>query len=694
EMPPLGELLELANQRLLTVEETPGVGGIALCLRRERRYCAKCQALMREGGVAPLEYLLHRFGLTEFERHCVTLALAVELDSSYETRFAQLQGGCRLPTLDICLRTFSEDVEERAELLGQWRSHRGDLAFFFRNLSQQTEAQGDLTVGLKLEGRIVDFVLDFAGDNTELAGKIQLYFPGEAASGELSPLILYGDCLSPMTAVAASAPTLFYLKGESGAGRRTLARHFCQAMERPLLVADIAALLQEPHWETAVLSVCREALIRNAFLAFSSFELLQEPEDAPPVREDEEPMARANRTDSYRLYLAILLRRAARVSSMLFLLSPRPWKAGESCAPYQRMELALDMPDTGGRILLWNHALEGVALAEDIHLPALAAKFALNPGQISAAAAEARRQMSWEGALTDDLLHRACRAQLSHGLGKKASKVNAAYTWEDLILPPEAKQQLKNACNQVEYRHQVYDNWGFGKKVAYGRGLSILFTGPPGTGKTMAAQVLASQLHLELYKVDLSGVMSKYIGETEKQLGAVFDEVKKSQSILFFDEADALFGKRSETKDANDRYANVQTSYLLQKMEEYDGTVILASNFLQNFDEAFRRRIKFIVEFPLPDRERREQIWRSVMPRELPMEEDIDFDFLARSFELSGSSIKNIVVSAAFLAAAEAVPMGMVQLLLATQSEQHKTGKNIGREEFGEYFHQVQSYLN
>ncbi|MEG1988948.1 MAG: hypothetical protein RR035_07140, partial [Oscillibacter sp.] len=479
EMPPLGELLELANQRLLTVEESPGAGGNALCLRRERRYRAQCEVLIREGGVAPLEYLLHRFELTEFERHCVTMALAVELDSSYEARFAQLQGGgCRLPTLDICLRTFSEDVEERAELLGQWRSRRGDLAFFFRNLSEQTESQGDLTAGLKLERRIVDFVLNFLGDNTELAGKIQLYFPGEEAAGELSPLILYGDCLTRMTAVAASAPTLFYLKGEQGAGRRTLARHFAQAMERPLLVADIASLLQEPHWETAVLSVCREAMIRNAFLAFSGFELLQEPEDAPPVREDEEPMARANRTDSYRLYLSILLRRAARVSPMLFLLSPRPWKAGESCAPYQRMELDLDTPDTGGRILLWNHALEGVTLAEDIRLPALAAKFALNPGQISAAAAEMRRLMDWEGTerLSDDLLHRACRAQLSHGLGKKASKVNAAYTWEDLILPPEAKQQLKNACNQVQYRHQVYDDWGFGKKVAYGRGLSILFT--------------------------------------------------------------------------------------------------------------------------------------------------------------------------------------------------------------------------
>ncbi|HIY17234.1 MAG TPA: ATP-binding protein [Candidatus Intestinimonas stercorigallinarum] len=221
----------------------------------------------------------------------------------------------------------------------------------------------------------------------------------------------------------------------------------------------------------------------------------------------------------------------------------------------------------------------------------------------------------------------------------------------------------------------------------------MLFTGPPGTGKTMAAQVIANRLGLELYKVDLSGVMSKYIGETEKQLGAVFDEVKKSQSILFFDEADALFGKRSETKDAHDRYANVQTSYLLQKMEEYDGIVILASNFLQNFDEAFKRRIKFIIDFTLPDRDRREKIWRSVLPAELPRSEDIDFDFLARSFELSGSSIKNIAVSAAFLAAEEGVPMGMVHLLLAVQAEQNKTGKALGSEELGEYGSQVQAHL-
>jgi SpoVK/Ycf46/Vps4 family AAA+-type ATPase len=259
-------------------------------------------------------------------------------------------------------------------------------------------------------------------------------------------------------------------------------------------------------------------------------------------------------------------------------------------------------------------------------------------------------------------------------------------------LPPEQKERLRNACAQVEYRHRIYDQWGFGKKVAYGQGVSMLFSGPPGTGKTMAAQVIANRLQLELYKVDLSGVLSKYIGETEKQLGAVFDEVKKSQSILFFDEADALFGKRSETKDSHDRYANVQTSYLLQKIEEYDGVVILASNFLQNFDEAFKRRIKFIIDFTLPDQERRELIWRSVLPAELPRDEDLDFDFLARSFELSGSSIKNIAVAAAFLAAEENAPLGMAHLLTAVQTEQNKAGKNLGREEFGEYYHQVQTY--
>ena len=237
----------------------------------------------------------------------------------------------------------------------------------------------------------------------------------------------------------------------------------------------------------------------------------------------------------------------------------------------------------------------------------------------------------------------------------------------------------------MEFSHQVYDVWGFHEKVAYGKGVSMLFYGPPGTGKTMGAQVIANQLSMELYKVDLSSVMSKYIGETEKNLGKIFDEVKKSRSILFFDEADALFGKRTEVKDSHDKYANAETAYLLQKIEEYQGVVVLATNYMQNFDEAFKRRIKFMIEFPFPLAPYRLEMWKKVFPEHTPLEE-LDYDYLAEQFELSGSSIKNIAVSAAFLAAPQREPVGMRQILTALKDEMMKSGKSMPPESFGEYY--------
>ena len=694
------ELLRLTDRRLELLEREPQPDererevALRTADRVERRVRTRCAATVEAGGTAPLEYLLRTFVLTDFERHCVYMALAPELDAAYERRYAALQAdACRLPTLDLCLRTFASGTAERTALLAEWRERGELLSCFFHTGHRGAELQSDLTSGLKLERRVPDFLLHFMSPDPALEGIAETLWP---VGDDLPPLVLYEERLERMTAYARTlpeeTPLLFYLKGEPGSGRRTLARHFCRTEDRPLLLVDLPALFQSGEtWEEALTPVCREAAILRAALAFTGFEHLLDAEESAPER----PASGAVEPGSRRNHVRILLERAARVTGRLFLLSTVPWQPETPGGPWRRVELELDMPDAAGRLALWRHYLREVPLEEGVRLETLAVKFALQPGQVSGAAREAERLLRWEGdvALTDETLHRACRGQLSHNLGKTASRVNAAYTWEDLILPPEQKGLLQNACARVEYRHRVYDQWGFGKKVAYGRGLSMLFSGPPGTGKTMAAQVIANRLRLELYKVDLSGVMSKYIGETEKQLGALFDEVKKSQSILFFDEADALFGKRSETKDAHDRYANVQTSYLLQKMEEYDGIVILASNFLQNFDEAFKRRIKFIIDFTLPDRDRREQIWRSVLPAELPREEDVDFDFLARSFELSGSSIKNIAVSAAFLAAEEDVPMGMTHLLLATQAEQNKTGKNLGREEFGEYYHQVQAHI-
>jgi SpoVK/Ycf46/Vps4 family AAA+-type ATPase len=244
---------------------------------------------------------------------------------------------------------------------------------------------------------------------------------------------------------------------------------------------------------------------------------------------------------------------------------------------------------------------------------------------------------------------------------------------------------LKTACDQVRYKHTVYNQWGFGAKLPYGRGLSLLFSGSPGTGKTMGAQVVAGELKLELYKVDLAGVVSKYIGETEKNLEDIFREAAKSQAVLFFDEADVLFNKRTEVKDALDKYSNMEAAFMLQKIEEYEGVCVLATNFLQNFDEAFKRRLKFIVEFPFPNQEYRYKLWQSVFPARTPLGGDLDYDYLARRFELSGSSIKNIAVNAAFMAAAGSKQIGMKEILQALRHELAKSGKSLSPEELGEY---------
>ena len=692
----LGQVLELCALRLSRAEgnaEEPAWKA----QRLERTLRLRSEATLDAGTVIALEYLFRAYQLTDFERHCVYLALAPELDRSFEGRFAACQADRgQLPSLELCLRTFTAQQERQLALLAQWRERLPVLEHLFCAGCGGADGRGDQSAGLKLDRRVTAFILDFMSEEPALIGAGELFWPGDP----LPELVLHREKLERMLSFAGEQAKgtrlLFYLKGEKLSGRRTLARHFCEQTGRPALVVDVESLLRrEGAWDGILRPILRETVLRRAALMFTGFERLQDAGEEPSPTEGEGPRPAPREPVSLTVQIRRLLELAAMATNVVFLLSPLPWQPQTPCAPWVRAELELSAPDAGERHTLWEHALSGAALGEGASLESLSNKFALYPGQIAAAAQEAKRLRDWagEGCLSDEVLHQACRSQLSHTLGKLASRVNARYTWEDLILPPEQKRRLREACDQVEFRRRVYDQWGFGKKVAYGRGVSMLFSGPPGTGKTMAAQVIANRLRLELYKVDLSGVISKYVGETEKQLSAVFEEVKKSQSILFFDEADALFGKRSETRDSHDRYANVQTSFLLQKMEEYDGIVILASNFLQNFDEAFKRRLKFIIDFTLPDRDRREQIWRSVLPPELPRDEDLDFDFLARSFELSGSSIKNIAVAGAFLAAAEGAPLRMTHLLRAVQAEQHKAGKSVGREELGEYYHQVQQDL-
>jgi SpoVK/Ycf46/Vps4 family AAA+-type ATPase len=270
-------------------------------------------------------------------------------------------------------------------------------------------------------------------------------------------------------------------------------------------------------------------------------------------------------------------------------------------------------------------------------------------------------------------------------LSNLARKIEPHYRWEQLVLPSDQLQQLRELANQVKHKNLVMEDWGFSGKLSLGRGLNALFAGPSGTGKTMASEVIANELGLDLYKIDLSAVVSKYIGETEKNLNRIFTEAEHSNAILFFDEADALFGKRSEVKDAHDRYSNIEIAYLLQKMEEYDGITILATNLRQNIDEAFTRRIRFIIDFPFPKEEYRLGIWKGIWPKSTPLEANIDLEFMAAQFELSGGNIRNIALTAAFSAANNGKAVNMKHLIHAAKREFQKMGKICVSGDFGIY---------
>jgi len=279
----------------------------------------------------------------------------------------------------------------------------------------------------------------------------------------------------------------------------------------------------------------------------------------------------------------------------------------------------------------------------------------------------------------------ACRRQAEYRFHGKAVLIRPQFVWEDLVLPEMSKKLLQDICSRSRNQELVYGTWEFSSRFPYGLGTSILFTGSPGTGKTMAAQVMANELDLELYRINLSAVVSKYVGETEKNLNMIFEEASKSLCILFFDEADALFGKRTEVKDSQDKYQNMEAAFLLQKMEDYDGISILATNYQQNLDEAFKRRIQYVVEFSIPDAGERLEMWNRVFPEACPVKEDVDLQFLADQFELTGSNIKNIAVNSAFLAAADGREIDMSHILRALQNEFQKSGKRLTGAEMGQY---------
>lgn len=650
----------------------------------EARLEAMLQATERQGVLLPLIALRKRFGLGELESRCLIAAIAPHVGRLYDKVYGYLQGDYVSPYLpiDLMLRLCGDNAAERRTIIRLLTEGSAFCDGFFetKDARGQAPASSLLSRAVRLKDRMVHYLLGMAWRENGPLSRVRLYSSSEDA---LQPILLHEELQKRVTDYALqrrgrqSAAALM-IHGPSGSGKTYLARQTCEALGQSLLEWDLRDAPEEERlFIEAIDRLLLEAKLLDAIPAFDHLHILQRP--------------LSERTAGDRR-LERLMERLDACKQLVFLFSEEEVKPNMAFLHMVAIHLPLGTPDIGERKRLWQSLTKPDMRLSPETAGTLAGKFQFTPGKIAATIADVRKSAEWrslEGLDRSDgsaspLLHRAAYQLISHGLKEKAVKLEPRFGWEDLILPHDTEQLLRQACDRVKYRHQVLHEWGFEGKLPYGKGISMLFTGPPGTGKTMSAMVLAKEMDSELYRVDLSRVVSKYIGETEKNLSEIFDQAKLSGAILFFDEADALFGKRSEVKDSHDKHANMETAYLLQKMEEYDGLTIMATNFAQNLDDAFTRRIPFIIKYPFPDATQREQLWRATFPKKLPVAE-IDYAFLSQAFELAGGPIKNIVVTAAFLAAREGVPVSMKQIIGGVVQEYKKTGKVLLKDRLGAY---------
>jgi hypothetical protein len=594
---------------------------------------------------ARLRVAAGRLGLERLDTAVLALAAAPELSPRYARLYAYLHDDVtrKLPSPGLIARLLSGDGIAPADVLARFGQ---DAPLRRRGALRLIDERGQTPLadrGVKVADRLAAFLLGVDLDEAARDGRLRRrplpdYDPGRReAVRELRAFLRAGGGL-PLLVAGPDAPAILAV-----------------ALRRPLVLVDVAdATDAELVREAALLCALEEA-----HLAFDGLEALDPHERRSAVRA---LMARPER---------------------LLVCAGSPEAA---VALGDRTALVVEVPPPGlaERRSAWA-ALAGTTDVEDV-----AAKFRLSIGQIAEAAEVARHTAAAEGEDVPARRHLdlGARRASSTRIGELATRLDPAFGWDQLVLPERPLEILRSISSYLRHRDLVLAEWGYERTVARSQGLKVLFAGESGTGKTMAAQVLGRELGLDLFRIDLATIVSKYIGETEKNLDRIFDAAEGSNAILFFDEADALFGKRSEVSDAHDRYANIEVAYLLQKMESYSGAVILATNFRHNIDDAFLRRLDFVIDFPFPEPEDRARIWRLVLPGEAPIGDDVDTDFLAAQFKLAGGGIRNASLAAAFLAAEDGGVIGMRHLVRGVALEYAKLGRLTLEADF-ERFHDL-----
>lgn len=629
---------------------------------------------IKNGELVPMFYLFEAFKLNSFEKFCFLLSFACASEACFRRMINYIYDDYSIeyPSVELCAHILCPNAEGSLSLCSSFVDGL-DMQRFLYAEKGNNNAVNITKLPLMISDRVYRFLYDITGEDELLKGIVSSFL----AFDDRPDMVInrkYTDKIKNLFGIT-SAPHCICIRGCKGVGKKTILYDFCNNNSLNILMVDIERLEQESRdgsLEAIVDRIVRESILRGkALIAFT---------DYSSERIEEK-------------FLQRLVWQLEKKVTFFFLTVEENINIETS---FRQIEVMVDEPGYDEMCLLWDYYIKKSEMmsVEDASKMSvrLSEQYTMTPEAISAAVVYATMaaKSNNQSAISYDGLVEGCRRQFSHAISKDAVKINTVYGMDNLILPDIQKNRLKEACNQIRYKNLVYNTWGFADKMAYGRGVSMIFYGPPGTGKTMGAQVMAKELGLELYRVDLSSIMSKYVGESEKKLNNIFDQGKKSQCILFFDEADSLFGKRSEVKDSQDKYANASTAFLLQKMEDYDGIIILATNFLQNFDTAFMRRFKYLIEFPFPDEKERIEIWKNVFPDKAPIDAEVDFEYLGRQFKLSGSQIKSTVLASLFLAAGEGCAVGMQHILVSIKREMKKQGKNLLEADFGQYFYLVE----
>ncbi|MDQ3341429.1 MAG: ATP-binding protein [Myxococcota bacterium] len=498
--------------------------------------------------------------------------------------------------------------------------------------------------------RIVDVIV---GDHTDDEDLIGIVAPSEPAVG-VDTLVVPDTAVASLRAVMSRRndnPPVVIMQGTEGVGKRALVNAIAAELQLATLVIDALELPHEaPALRRVLAALAREARLSDAIIFVDNADALAEQ-----------------------------FRRQA-VATMLGVLVRSPVLASTGgqvdCMPRGRPVIRIDLslPAATDRVRLWSHHLEGRSTPE-VCLE-LADRYPITPGLIARASSTAK--ILTPGAVEPEHVKEAIGSELSErfrGIGKRVEKHER---WEDLVLSAETSDAITELIGRARHTRQVVDDWGFGAKMAKGLGLSALFSGEPGTGKTMVAALIAKELGLQLYQIDLANLVSKYIGETEKNLARAFDAAEAGHAVLLFDEADALFGKRtSDVKSSTDRYANMETNYLLQRVERFSGVAILTTNLITSIDPAFQRRIAVHVRFEMPDEDVRTRLWERLLPAGAPRNGRFDFRSLGRTYKFSGGFIRNAVLRAAYLAAAEGTHIEMSHLSRAADLEAWEMGRVV-----------------